>query len=868
MKKILTMLTAVIFLLECFSVGVCASTEKYLKFVDINGNEYYADAAQILVEQGILKGYTDGSFGADLTITRAEMAAIICRRLGIEDDAENLKGSTAYTDVKSTHWASGYINIASDRGVINGYGNGKFGPDDQVTYIQAAKMLVCALGYEDEAEQKGGWPIGYMNVAIDKKITTNVNGTGRVNSIWNNSALRGDLAVMAYNSLPKKVKNGIETLKEYMTQPVGKANITGVANDSYGNGLGFAVVYLYRDGKQVAQTTTDNNGIFKFSVEDAANYTVEISKEQYNSIKYDFNVSESNVNSNSEIVIQDRLILDKESNQVTGMLFDSKTNNMLSDFMVTYKNSNGDTYMATTDIMGQYKLDCPAGNYEVTFSKDGYESIKKNVIVNDDGTTDINTYIDLIKTNSKDEPITINIPVDFLNTHEIFLINGHTYSFFSATSWSNALSKCISMGGHLATISSATENNELFNAMITQGFKNSYFGYTDEMSEGFWVWINGEQLSYTNWHSNEPNSENEHEDYAMFYYKYTDGTWNDGDAGYNGTVNDSNIYICEWDFDINSRIAPTPVPTKKPVSYEDVQLSINAYENAFNDYADAIETSMQKQKQKEENAKKEAIENWKKYKNDIDNLVNLDFIIDANAKEVCYKAIYEAMAQLVDKGIELKEIDMSANMIDIESNTIKKIINAMDNNKIIVQDGDYTITVDLSMYFGAMDGYVICENTKTNDKNGPYQIVSNANRTAQIMEDFANEMKDMGMDAISSAVDSLLTEFENATGVSSFIKKEMLNKFEEFAPILNNSELSEFVEFIENSINDLKTISQAREKPAETAYNYIKKISNMDVTAPTPTIADKTVKKAYASLQKARKDLIDMSLEYVSDNEG
>ena len=43
-----------------------------------------------------------------------------------------------------------------------------------------------------------------------------------------------------------------------------------------------------------------------------------------------------------------------------------------------------------------------------------------------------------------------------------------------------------------------------------------------------------------------PNMESKNEDYAMFYYKYTDGTWNDGDFG-RYTANSGKAFICEWD---------------------------------------------------------------------------------------------------------------------------------------------------------------------------------------------------------------------------------------------------------------------------------------------------------------------------------
>lgn len=128
----------------------------------------------------------------------------------------------------------------------------------------------------------------------------------------------------------------------------------------------------------------------------------------------------------------------------------------------------------------------------------------------------------------------------------------HKYAFFTKrVAYSEAERFCENLGGHLATISSAEENNYLFNLMKSKGYNSAYFGLTDSEREGVWKWVNGETVNYTNWRLGEPNAENENEDYAMFYYKYNDGTWNDGDFG-GSTVNGGNVFICEWDESLNT----------------------------------------------------------------------------------------------------------------------------------------------------------------------------------------------------------------------------------------------------------------------------------------------------------------------------
>lgn len=128
-------------------------------------------------------------------------------------------------------------------------------------------------------------------------------------------------------------------------------------------------------------------------------------------------------------------------------------------------------------------------------------------------------------------------------------LNEEKYKFYeldSVTTWTEAEAYCAEQGGHLAIISSKEENDFLYALMIAQGYSSAYFGITDSETEGTWVWVDGSPAGYTNWHEGEPNSENSNEDYGMFYYKYEDGSWNDGDFG-DRTVNGGRVFICEWD---------------------------------------------------------------------------------------------------------------------------------------------------------------------------------------------------------------------------------------------------------------------------------------------------------------------------------
>ena len=129
---------------------------------------------------------------------------------------------------------------------------------------------------------------------------------------------------------------------------------------------------------------------------------------------------------------------------------------------------------------------------------------------------------------------------------------GHYYYLYytdTILTYEEAAQYCKDKGGYLATITSQEENDFLYNYITENNCPNAYFGFTDQDEEGTWKWDNGETSSYTNWHSGGPDNENPSEDFAMYYYKYPDGTWNDGDFS---DENGNRAFLCEWgDYEID-----------------------------------------------------------------------------------------------------------------------------------------------------------------------------------------------------------------------------------------------------------------------------------------------------------------------------
>lgn len=183
----------------CLVGMVLSNTVMAAEYYDVPQHSGYYNAVSYLSEQGILTGYGDGYFLPENTITRAEAATVIARGAGLE---EMLIYEARFIDVDYEHWAFANITRATDAGIISGMGDGSFRPDDNVTYHQIIKMIVCMMGKEADAINKGGWPYGYVDVAFYSGIIDAATQYQlEYGSLGSAPAIRGDVSKYMYNAV-------------------------------------------------------------------------------------------------------------------------------------------------------------------------------------------------------------------------------------------------------------------------------------------------------------------------------------------------------------------------------------------------------------------------------------------------------------------------------------------------------------------------------------------------------------------------------------------------------------------------------------------------------------------------------------------
>lgn len=136
------------------------------------------DRDTILAEETLrLMGILDGDFRAGDAVNRARFCRMAACAMNSEDELGLYNTVTIFPDVRPSHRDSAYINMACRKGVIAGYADGLFHPDQTITVGQAVTTLLRMLGYKDE-KIGGVWPASYMAVGANIGLTDGVGMDG------------------------------------------------------------------------------------------------------------------------------------------------------------------------------------------------------------------------------------------------------------------------------------------------------------------------------------------------------------------------------------------------------------------------------------------------------------------------------------------------------------------------------------------------------------------------------------------------------------------------------------------------------------------------------------------------------------------
>lgn len=210
MKRLITRWAALALALV-LALGLIPAAAADGTFSDITDSQTAQDV-EVLRMLGAIDGVTATSFNPNGTLTRAQFCKMAIEVLGQGDRASTYRNYTIFPDVKSSHWASGYVNLAvrGEDKFISGYSDGTFKPSAVLTYGQAVTILMRLLGYTDE-DVGAVWPEGYLDSAAQIGLTDGVKLTG------GDSVTRAQAAHLFINLLNAKTKDGASFLSKIGT---------------------------------------------------------------------------------------------------------------------------------------------------------------------------------------------------------------------------------------------------------------------------------------------------------------------------------------------------------------------------------------------------------------------------------------------------------------------------------------------------------------------------------------------------------------------------------------------------------------------------------------------------------------------------
>lgn len=210
-------------------------------------------AATTLRGLGIVAGTSANNFTPNNGLSRAEACTLIINTMGLSNQVNTYKQRTIFSDVLPNSWYTGIVNLAYAKGIVNGYGNGTFGPEDKVTYGHFATMLLRLLGYT--SEQIGSvWPLDYTAFCDDLELSEGLD-------LQPDQVLtRAQAAILLYRTLNTVPGNGKDPYYAALSCVADTQQAILLDNDvSYGGTDGLLMVYGLENASGVdyyRQTTT------------------------------------------------------------------------------------------------------------------------------------------------------------------------------------------------------------------------------------------------------------------------------------------------------------------------------------------------------------------------------------------------------------------------------------------------------------------------------------------------------------------------------------------------------------------------------------------------------------------------------------
>ena len=215
------------------------------------------DASQAVTALGIMSGDGSGNLNLSAKVTRAEFVTMVVKA-SPGGDGVGQAATSPYPDVPRSHWASGYVEAAVNRGLVTAFSDGTFRPNQEIKLAEAASMVLSLLGYE-AGDFSGSYPSGQLSMYQSLKLNRGVTASQAASLLT-----RQDAVYLFYNLLSAKTREGTPYIQQlgHSLDAAGKPDLVSlingemegpvVAQSGWQSSLPFSPGKVYRNGSLVS----------------------------------------------------------------------------------------------------------------------------------------------------------------------------------------------------------------------------------------------------------------------------------------------------------------------------------------------------------------------------------------------------------------------------------------------------------------------------------------------------------------------------------------------------------------------------------------------------------------------------------------
>jgi uncharacterized secreted protein with C-terminal beta-propeller domain len=201
-------------------------------FSDVAADSEFAESIGALRSRSVVEGYSDGTYKPDSKINRAEFLKIT-----VESKKENFpklaecaeKKISNFRDVPAGEWYAKYVCAAQATNLVKGYADGSFRPERQISFAEAAKIILNSNGYAIADFQGEQWYLNYAQKMVDlKAIPLSIDNK-------HSEITRGEMAEMIWRITENRTDKPSQTLEEILNSGLSKATETKIEAKATGD---------------------------------------------------------------------------------------------------------------------------------------------------------------------------------------------------------------------------------------------------------------------------------------------------------------------------------------------------------------------------------------------------------------------------------------------------------------------------------------------------------------------------------------------------------------------------------------------------------------------------------------------------------